>query len=761
MELNPWPPVWQAVWLLAVDPSGLGGLVLRGGAGPQRDAVLAGLRAALPAGTPWRRLPVRIDEQRLSGGLDLGLSLAAGRPVTTAGLLAEAAGGVLVLPMAERVEAGLAARLVAAMDAGRDRGGDRESGRGARHERGHALTVERKLALKLEPNLEAADEPTHRSEDDPHDQKDRERRSGPEITLVALDEGQTQDEALPGSLRERLGLMVTLDGSARDWIGMGTAWNDASAATAAETATAPSASTPTPTPTPTPIGTATGTATASPATMPSMARHIAAARACLPNVTCDLDVIEALCVTAQALGLDSMRTVWQAWSAARAAAALAGRTSVEQADAEVAARLVLAPRARALPGLADTEAGAERDASPGASSSDAASKEADSAAQKPSGQEGTTGGPPPASSHSGAPAHTPHDGADASPNETLDALPEALDTNTLDAKDSADCHPTSDDNDAGSDHPTAPPGHALQTRTMAAAKAAIPAGLLQSLCGATASAGDAGGRGSGRHGAAAGGHTSGRPLASRRGPLSDGRRLDLVATLRAAVPWQRLRAQEREQQGLPPSATRLLLRREDVHLKRFQRPQETTTLFVVDASGSQALNRLAEAKGAVELLLADCYVRRDRVALLAFRGDSAELLLTPTRSLARARRALASLPGGGGTPLAAGIEAAWLLGRRVQSREGGRAVLVFLTDARANVALDGSPGRERAVQDALLTARRLRLDGLQSLLIDTAPRPLPTAMMLAQAMGARYVPLPHGQAAQVYAAVSAAVSPAT
>ncbi|MBK3018680.1 hypothetical protein FKK32_29540, partial [Klebsiella pneumoniae] len=86
ISLSAWPPVWQAVWLLAVDPSALGGLVLRGGAGPQRDTVLAGLRAALPAGTPWRRLPVRVDEQRLSGGLDLGLSLAAGRPVMTAGL---------------------------------------------------------------------------------------------------------------------------------------------------------------------------------------------------------------------------------------------------------------------------------------------------------------------------------------------------------------------------------------------------------------------------------------------------------------------------------------------------------------------------------------------------------------------------------------------------------------------------------------------------------------------------------------------------
>ena len=101
------------------------------------------------------------------------------------------------------------------------------------------------------------------------------------------------------------------------------------------------------------------------------------------------------------------------------------------------------------------------------------------------------------------------------------------------------------------------------------------------------------------------------------------------------------------------------MRRDDFRMTRFQQRTRTTTIFVVDASGSSALNRLAEAKGAVELLLADCYVRRDQVALLAFRGKEAELLLPPTRSLVRAKRSLAGLPGGGGTPLAAGIDAAW------------------------------------------------------------------------------------------------------
>jgi magnesium chelatase subunit D len=569
VDLSAWPAAWQAGWLLAVDPAGLGGLCLRGGASPARDALLAGLRQALPAGTPWRRLPLQVDDDRLLGGLDLGLSLAAGRPVMQTGLLAEAAGGVVLLPMAERAEPGLAARLAAA----------------------------------LEPALVPVTEP---------------------LCIVALDEGLSPDETLPASLLERLGLIATVSADAP----------------------------------------------------PGAVPDIGAARERLARVHCDDATVQALCATAAALGLASMRTAWQAWCAARAAAALDGRTEVSQADAELAARLVLAPRARVLPQAPEPEP----DSPP----------------------------PPP----------------DSSPSQD----------------------PPPADGDADVDV------RELQEQTLAAAQAAIPAGLLESLAGAAPQ-----GAGGGRRGAPSKPAQSGRPLASRRGTLRAGQRLDLLATMRAALPWQRLREREREQQGLAPGGARLLLRRDDFHIKRYRRPQETTTIFVVDASGSQALNRLAEAKGAVELLLADCYVRRDRVALLAFRGAGAELLLPPTRSLARARRSLASLPGGGGTPLAAGLEAAWLLGCGVQGRDGGRAVLVFLTDARANIARDGSPGRAQAAQDALTVAARLRAEGLASLLIDTSPRPEPAAMALAQAMGARYVPLPHGQAAQVHAAVAAAL----
>jgi magnesium chelatase subunit D len=199
------------------------------------------------------------------------------------------------------------------------------------------------------------------------------------------------------------------------------------------------------------------------------------------------------------------------------------------------------------------------------------------------------------------------------------------------------------------------------------------------------------------------------------------------------------------------------VRKEDFHVARFRQLGQTTTVFVVDASGSAALNRLAEAKGAVELLLADCYVRRDSVAVLAFRGKGSEVLLAPTRSLARAKRSLAGLPGGGGTPLASGIDAARLLAEQIR-RKGETPILVFLTDGRGNIARDGSPGRPKAAQDARAAATELRSAGITSLLVDTSPQAQPVARQLAADMGAQYLALPYAGAQSVSQAVRGVIS---
>jgi len=177
---------------------------------------------------------------------------------------------------------------------------------------------------------------------------------------------------------------------------------------------------------------------------------------------------------------------------------------------------------------------------------------------------------------------------------------------------------------------------------------------------------------------------------------------------------------------------------------------------VLDASGSSALHRLAEAKGAINLLLADCYVRRDEVAVIAFRGKGAELLLPPTRSLVRARRSLAALPGGGGTPLAAGLEAALRLAAQVR-RNGATPVIVMLTDGRANIARDGEPGRVRAEADAMAMAQQLRAARVTALVVDTSPQPAAAAQRLAQAMAATYRALPYAGAQALNSTVRAAV----
>src|SRR6202012_5594833 len=139
---------------------------------------------------------------------------------------------------------------------------------------------------------------------------------------------------------------------------------------------------------------------------------------------------------------------------------------------------------------------------------------------------------------------------------------------------------------------------------------------------------------------------------------------NVLETLRAAAPWQKLR--RRTGGEIFSKDACLLIRKDDFRITRFKENSATATIFVVDASGSSALQRLAEVKGAVELLLVDCYVRRDEGALIAFRGQAAELVLPPTRSLARAKRSLAALPGGGGAPLSAAIIAATTLALAVR-----------------------------------------------------------------------------------------------
>ncbi len=306
-----------------------------------------------------------------------------------------------------------------------------------------------------------------------------------------------------------------------------------------------------------------------------------------------------------------------------------------------------------------------------------------------------------------------------------------------------------DENDSP-ENPTEQEIDELEDVVLESAKAAIPAGLLAQLLSDQRMMSRGGG--SGKAGALKKGGKRGRPIGSRQGLPSGGNRLSVIDTLRAAAPWQRVRGGRSPRAFGPRDDARLKIRAEDFRIKRFREKSETTTIFVVDASGSSALHRLAEAKGAVELLLADCYVRRDQVAVIAFRGKQAEMILPPTRSLVRAKRGLSGLPGGGGTPLALAIDAATQLAMSI-ARRGETPLIVMLTDGKANIDRSGNPGREQANADAMLAAQQAAIAGFAAMIIDTSPQPSQAAQQIAATMHARYMPLPYAGAAQVSQAI--------
>ena len=295
--------------------------------------------------------------------------------------------------------------------------------------------------------------------------------------------------------------------------------------------------------------------------------------------------------------------------------------------------------------------------------------------------------------------------------------------------------PSPPDETSSDTPPDSPDERPMEDRLVDAVTAAIPPELLAELLARAQRPSPE----LGRAGAEKESWIRGRQVAARRGKPDGVRRLHVLETLRAAAPWQRARAGASALRGVPVRS--LIVERDDFRIRRYVERAGTSVIFVVDASGSAAAQRLGEAKGAVEALLAESYARRDRVSLIAFRGTTAAILLPPTRALARARKLLASLPGGGGTPLAAAIDTAIIAGVAAR-RSGTLPVVVLLTDGRANVARDGKGGRTESMRDALDAAAQFRASNLSAVVIDTSPRPEPMARRIADAMGARYVPLP-------------------
>jgi magnesium chelatase subunit D len=175
-----------------------------------------------------------------------------------------------------------------------------------------------------------------------------------------------------------------------------------------------------------------------------------------------------------------------------------------------------------------------------------------------------------------------------------------------------------------------------------------------------------------------------------------------------------------------------------------------------------AINRMAHAKGALTRLLQQAYRHRDKVALVSFRGDRADAMLAPTRSVELAKRLVDAMPAGGGTPLSAGILKSIEVARLARFQGMSHAMLVLFTDGRANVAMSkpAAKSNQRSIGNELKQlGELLRLEEIGSVVVDTKSRFVSSGEgeSLARALGARYFYLPRSDANTVFDAIASTI----